>query len=227
MASVAFLLVPLFVLMRWSSTPAYDIPQGFPGLEETIGEWSLIEDQQLDENAVATIDPDAYMMRTYEAEGRASISVYVALYAGRAGYGKGAHDPNVCFRANGWEVVGSRRRTVVLDPNASLQIQLVDAEKEHSQQVVLYWFQPAKRWPARVAVEEFRRIVDAMVGNPEYAFIRLAARSGRDSTADKDLELFAKLIAPKVRGALDGLSRQQERKLAKAATLDSSSDFSL
>jgi hypothetical protein len=42
-------------------------------------------------------------------------------------------------------------------------------------------------------------VLDAVRGQPQYAFVRISARSEADPTAERDLEAFAIQIAPEIR----------------------------
>ena len=152
---------------------------------------------------LAIIEPDAYLMRRYEAPGRTPIWIYVGVYAGRAGYGKGAHDPEVCYPAQGWEIQHSRLLDVPVSDSGTLRTKLLDVHLETRSEAVLYWFQPAKRWPGRLALEELLRVFDAIAGRPQYAFVRLSGPSDISPTAATDLAEFAAEIAPAIRTAVE------------------------
>lgn len=199
------LLLPGLVLARWSA--AVD-PGRAPGaaiaLPTRVGAWSAAEERRLDPDAFALIEPDAYAYRRYRAPGRTPIWVYAALYGGRASYGKGAHDPQVCYPAQGWEILDQRSLELSVG-GSRMRTNEVRVHKGLHQEDVLYWFQPAGRWPAGGAVEQLMRVYDALAGRPQYAFVRLSGPRDPSGTASPrdDLRDFARRIAPAIREQLE------------------------
>ncbi len=202
--AIAF-LIPGLVLARWFGGGGMAAtPISLPALSEAVGPWELAADTRMPDDQLALLEPDSYFVRRYTAPGRAPIWAYVAMYGGRAAYGKGAHDPEVCYPAQGWEIVGSRSVEVPLPKHETLRVKVLDAHHGNAQQAVLYWFQPAERWPASPAAEQLMRIVDAVLGRPQYAFVRLSAPRDAGPDAARDLAEFAKRIAWPVRVAVSG-----------------------
>jgi EpsI family protein len=203
LATVVALLLPALVQARWALGGAAASPVAAPVFPQAIGPWVVAEEQHLSEEHRAMLTPDAHVWRRYAAPGRSAIWVYVAAYGGRSGYEGGAHDPEVCYPAQGWEIVNARDIEVPLE-RATLRAKLLEAHLGSYQQKVLYWFQPAARWPQGAAVEQLVRIVDAVANRPQYAFVRLSAPEGEAHDAVADLAEFAARIAWPVRNGLDG-----------------------
>jgi EpsI family protein len=202
--ALAFLL-PALVLARWLVGGGMTSGAiALPALPPQIGPWTLLAETQLDENDLSILQPDVHLMRRYEAPDRVPIWTYVGIYAGRAAYGKGAHDPAVCYPAQGWEIVGTKSAEVRLADGETLRVQQLDARNESSRQTVVYWFQPAERWPTSAALEELWRTFDAVAGRPQYAFVRLTAPDLLRRVAADDLAESAALIARPVRSAVEG-----------------------
>ena len=130
--------------------------------------------------------------------------MYLSIHASRTAYGKGAHDPEVCYPAQGWEIMGTRSVAVPLDDEETLTTKLLATQNGSRREEVLYWFQPARRWPATAMSEELLRVVDAVAGRPQYAFVRLSGPAGGDQMPE-DLSAFAAEIAPAVRAVVDSI----------------------
>ena len=194
------LLVPGALLARWLL--AADAPVEFlavPDLPQEIGPWRAVEQRLLEADVLAIIEPDSYLMQLYTAPGRTPIWIYLGVYAGRAGYAKGAHDPEVCYPAQGWEILRSESFDVPLAGSETLRTKRLEAHLGSEKEAVLYWFQPALRWPAPAAGEQLLRIVDAVSGSPQYAFVRLSGPSDGSGDAARDLAEFAAGIAAPIR----------------------------
>ena len=205
-ATLLSLLIPGLLLARWTLAIRTPIgPISTPALPSQAGAWTATREERLEPEALAIIEPDAHIMRLYEAPGRTPIWIYVGVYAGRAGYAAGAHDPEVCYPAFGWEVLASRFVEVPLDASDRMHATLLKVHNNNRTETVLYWFQPSGRWSAPGAVEQLTRIWDAAAGRPQYAFVRLSGPSEDGPIAERDLTAFARAIAPALRAAVDGI----------------------
>jgi EpsI family protein len=205
-AAIGFLL-PALALARWTGSPAASASDvGLPRLPDPIGSWALAGEGHLSDTEMALISPDAHLVHGYQAPGRPPILLYIGLYGGRAGYDAGAHDPEVCYPAQGWQIMGTRDVEVALADGEKLHAKLLDVHKGAEREAVLHWFQPAARWPASAAVEQLARIFDAVAGRPQYAFVRLSTRMQAVGPLEAERELadFASQIAWPVRDALGG-----------------------
>ncbi len=203
-AVVLALLVPALVLARWTlAAGAPGEPISPPSLPSRVGEWTATSEQTLDAEVLTLIEPAAYLVRLYEAPARAPIWLYMGVYAGRAGTGTGAHHPEVCYPAQGWEVLKSQALALPLGGAQELRAQQLSFHRGGAREAVLYWFQPAERWPLDAGAEELLRMLDAVAGRPQYAFVRLSARSDGSPAAADDLAEFAVGIAPAIRGVVE------------------------
>ena len=216
LAAVALgLLLPALVLGHWllvTSAPRPAVPK--LSLPDQVGPWQAGAEKYLDAEVLAMIEPDAHLMRRYDAPGRTPIWIYVGVYAGRAGYGKGAHDPEVCYPAQGWEILQTESFDVALGDDDTLLTKRLEAHQGPARESVLYWFQPANRWPAQAAAEELMRVFDAARGRPQYAFVRLSGPTDGSSTAIRDLTEFAAEIAASIRAAVEAVGSAGEERAA-------------
>ena len=73
----------------------------------------------------------------------------------------------------------------------------------NQEQAVLYWFQPARRWPRAGVLERILQVLDAASGQTQYAFVRLS--SARDGSGQSEAELmeFASALAPSIRAEVE------------------------
>jgi EpsI family protein len=207
-AAAAALLLPGWLLAAWVRAGTLErAPLPPVSLPRQLGAWTATEDGRLEPEVLDKIAPDAHMLRLYEAPGRAPVWVYLGLYASRGSYKKAAHDPEICYPAQGWEVLGTRIVAIdVASPDApALRARLLDAHRGLDREAVVYWFQPAGRWPSSGALEEVLRLADAVRATPQYGFVRLSAPSEDRPSAAQDLLDFAGLLAPSVREAVEVL----------------------
>lgn len=169
------LLLPGALLGVWASGdgPSMQIlPSAVPA---RIGPWSGVADERLDDVIVAELAPSSYVARIYEADHKPRIALYAGFYAGRVGRSKAPHDPEVCFPSAGWETLAARWIEIPTSVGDSFRARLLDTHQRSDRQLVLYWFQPAGRWPRGIFAEELLFLLDALAGRPQYGFVRLVA----------------------------------------------------
>jgi len=175
-------------------------------IPDRLGALALAEQQELPADVLAMISPDAHALRLY-ADGHGSgIWAYLAFYSGTGAVG--AHDPQVCYPAQGWDIAALRSREVVLADGKSLTGKLLAANLGGEQELVFYWFQPAGRWPRPALLELGLRGLDALAGRSHYAFVRLSTRlpardAAQQSAAEERLVDAARALAPAVRATID------------------------
>jgi len=176
-------------------------------LPRRVADLHVLHDITMEPDVIAMLDPVSYAFRVYapaqetEASSDATVGLYLAYYHGREG--NGAHDPNVCYPAQGWEVVAREPTRLVLENGEVMLATRLHARKGNDEEEVLYWFQPAHRWPSGDLAEVMLRFVDSVMGRPQYGFVRLSASSAPDAAKAEDLARMAREIAPVVRAELE------------------------
>jgi EpsI family protein len=201
------LLLPGQLLGVWlfGAGPAPRVPPS--AIPSQVGPWSGGADEALNPRVLEVLDLSSYVARSYSASGRPPIGLYVGFYAGRAGYATSPHDPEICYPAAGWETVATSSVEVPVPGGTSLRAHLFDVQLGNKRQLVLYWFQPAARWPRGAVAEELSILLDAVAGRPQYAFVRLVAsvpEVAMRSAVLGDLTAFASELAWPVRVAVSG-----------------------
>jgi hypothetical protein len=76
-------------------------------------------------------------------------------------------------------------------------------QRLNREQAVLYWFQPASRWPKAGALEQLFQVFDAASGRPQYAFVRLSNPRDGSGQSEADLMEFASALAPAIRAEVE------------------------
>jgi EpsI family protein len=159
-------------------------------------------DATLEERVLRVIAPSAYLMRSY-AGGDARAMTYVAFYTG---FGDtAAHDPQVCYPAQGFDVGEIRDVEVPLADGSSIWSKVFLARQGGHEEVVLHWFQHRGRWPARPRIEPWVRMLEAFRGHKAYAFVRVSVEvdEAGASTAREHAVRVASELAPWARAVLE------------------------
>jgi EpsI family protein len=176
-------------------------------LPERLAGHRLRGEQPLASDVVTMLSPESYSMRVYTDDDGSVVWVYVALYSGTET--SGAHDPTVCYPAQGWDAAAPEERELPLASDEKLTVKLLSASQAGREELVLYWFQPAGRWPAPASPEHLLRILDRFEGRSQYAFVRLSTDLGTQgdgsrAAAEARLARMAVEAAPWIRKAVDG-----------------------
>lgn len=201
-AVLASLMVPGSLLALWFLTPlSSQITVDDDVIPKQLGDYVVVAEDRLDADVLEMILPEAYVMRLYHGQAENDLVwAYVSLYQGKGPVG--AHDPSVCYPAQGWQILKSQGVDVEIENGDSIAARLLWTYKHGTEELVLYWFQPAGRWPVAGWKEDFLRVYDSLRRMPQYGFVRLSTRTANGDRGREILVDLARELAPSVRGAL-------------------------
>ena len=209
---IRLVLVILFLMLPISSASigrwvgASREPTSIDRVPAQLGGIPLVREAALSDRVLSVIEPEDYLMALYGATAE-QIWTYVAFYSG---YGvTGAHDPSVCYPSQGWVISDLNNYPLTLTSGETLNAKLFRAHQGPQVELVLYWFQPSRRWPRTEPVEPFLRVFDAITGAKQYAFVRLSlplldTSEATERRATDQLMAMARDLAPWTRGILSG-----------------------
>jgi len=165
-----------------------DAPRDLAGL-------TMAGDAVLAELVFNEVEPSAYLMRSY-SDGQRSAMAYVSFYTGYTS--SGAHDPQVCYPAQGFDIGAIRDVPIELGNGERLWSKIFSARQSGYEEVVLHWFQPRGRWPAQPQLEPWIRMFQALRGHKAYAFVRVSVEIGAGGVAkaEEDAIAIARELAP-------------------------------
>lgn len=195
------LALPQAVVASWLLASAEPKTFSLDAVPSELRGYSAVAEQPLDADVLALLGPDAYLQRLYAAADGDPVWLYVGLYG--EGGAKGAHDPNECYPAQGWEVTGQRDVIIEMPGGERLNARMLVAMRDGQSQLVLYWFQAAHRWPGVALSEQLLRIYDTLTGTPQYAFVRLSAHFTGEESPEEAMRDLAAQLAPHIRRAVD------------------------
>lgn len=206
----------LALALQWSASEASDVDLN--RIPHAIDGWVVAQEDELDTEAKEMLEPDGYVFRRYDDASGTSLWAFVSFYRRQAGQlGKGAHSPEVCYPAQGFEITGQAPITIPIDPEQRLRARMLRTERDGRVEHVIYWFQPASRWPRSESAEQMLRVLDAIQGTPQYAFVRISVTTGPDDPEPESLRGFATSLAPHVRAALNSQSQPPASRQASAS----------
>ena len=167
-----------------------------------IGGLRSAGDAPLEERVLAEVRPSAYLMRAY-ADARTRALAYVAFYTGFSS--SGAHDPHVCYPAQGFDIGAIRDLPLELADGQRVWSKIFHARQGGYEEIVLHWFQPRDRWPAHPRLEPWVRMLQAFRGRKAYAFVRVSVEIGAGGipAAEERAIAMARDLAPWSREVLE------------------------
>jgi EpsI family protein len=180
-----------------------DAPQELGGLIAT-------GDTTLEKRVFDVIVPSAYLMRSYAGAGAQALA-YVAFYTGFTS--SGAHDPEVCYPAQGFDIGAISDLPLELADGTRLWSKVFRARQGGYEELVVHWFQPRDRWPSHPRLEPWVRMLHAFRGRKAYAFVRVSVEIGNDGVAraEERAIAIARELAPWSRRVLSRAQSVREK----------------
>ncbi len=197
-ATLAVLPLAISLLRNWSAGNALHFDATAAPRE--LAHYRAVEDEPLEPDVLDMLRPDSYLMRLYRSDRAQDAWLYLAGYSTPGA--TGAHDPAVCYPAQGWDLDEMRTLSIPLENGESLSARLLIAHQAGQQELVLYWFQPMGRWSREAPWEQLLRAYDGFAGRPQYVFVRISTQA--TDQAEAALIELARHLAPWVRSAMLG-----------------------
>jgi EpsI family protein len=155
--------------------PSRDLRQ----LPLTLETWVGSEGPPFDPSVIDVLRPDSYVNRIYQS-GPAAAGLYVGYHRSQR-RGSAIHSPLNCLPGSGWQPVSSERVPLAAAGTANRVV----VQKGEDRQLVLYWYQSARR----VEGDEYRSKIYLVLD---------ALRSRRNDAA------LVRIMVPIPRGKVDG-----------------------
>lgn len=122
-----------------STGEAVPMARSLSTFPDNLGDWHGREVTLLDNELLHLLQVRDYMFRRYEDPQRRSVWLYVGYWDTQR---KGAqpHSPRNCLPGNGWEPLEATRVRIPGANGSGLMVNRFVVQKDHAQQVVLYWY---------------------------------------------------------------------------------------
>lgn len=102
-----------------------------------IGDW-VGEDQPVETFVLEELSPSDMLVRTYTGSSTMDRIWLVIAYFENARWG--AHDPEVCYRSQGWQIENLPSRAVSRLDGAPVQTNVFRVFRREEERLVLYWW---------------------------------------------------------------------------------------
>ena len=100
---------------------------------------------RLDEDIIATLQLDDYVLANYLDQSGHLVNFYVAYYATQTGAEKASHSPRVCIPGGGWKINDLHPVEIPLSGGATLPVNRAIITRNGERQLVYYWFRQRDR----------------------------------------------------------------------------------
>jgi EpsI family protein len=172
-----------------------------------VGSWLGQLEPRLDDQVVAILGVDDYIMRRYMNPAQPPVGLYVGYYSSQR-QGDSIHSPLNCLPGAGWEpleqsriripVRGAFGRTDTLTP---IEVNRVVIAKGLDRELVLYWYQSHQRVVASEYWGKIFTVLDSIRYNrTDAALVRLTTNmsDGDASAAERRVVAFTQEIFPRL-----------------------------
>jgi EpsI family protein len=174
--AAALLLSALAVLQFRSTGEAVPIRKSFDTFPARIATWQERQTSNLDLEVVNLLKVNDYVMRLYSNRDGRTLWLYIGYWSTQR---KGAqiHSPRNCLPGGGWEPIEASRLIVPLPGvHAPIEVNRYLIQKDHDQQVVLYWYQSQGKAVAGELDAKIEMVRSAITRNrTDGALVRVSA----------------------------------------------------
>jgi EpsI family protein len=175
-ARLATIVLLLQATVYYSMSRTEFIPDTPPwsGFSRTVGEWTTVNESQIDPEIVAKLQPDDYIVWDYASpqSPRLPVTVFIGYFKTQR-KGLAPHSPKACLPSAGWSPVSSDVRQLDV-PGESVPVNHYVVEKQHAQLLVVYWYQQDKRAFANEYLAQLYAVPELFLhGRTDVAIVRL------------------------------------------------------
>jgi len=138
-----------------------------------------------------------FFIREYTNDRGGSVTLYAAYFDAR--YGGTTHNPDVCYPAQGWDIIERSRSAVQVD-GAELEVTRMLIQKGLMKQLVMFYFQTGDQTIPELSGYRLRAIVQGILFNKiGAAIVRISAPVTETvERTDSEEAEFLKAIAPMI-----------------------------
>ncbi|MBB85061.1 MAG: EpsI family protein [Deltaproteobacteria bacterium] len=168
-------------------------PTRFDALPERLNGWQSVE-IEMDEGVSEMLAADHNVQRAYLHPQRYVVFFYLGYYGTRRG-GTPEHTPDVCYPAQGWEILSAMDRSVGGDEGFDVREFVL--EKDGERRLVHYWYRTSHATgitsTARLRLQHFWGRLTANRG--DGALVRLSTLIEADDVEDARSRLYGLDVA--------------------------------
>ena len=142
LAAVVVILLLGAALNHYFSQPDASLPRkNLAEFPESLGDWTLVNDQKMDKQSLEILKVDDYFMRNYRNSKGEVIGLYVGYFKSQR-EGKGIHSPRQCLPGAGWVPVDTAAFQMIVpsyNPE-TVSVNKFVMGKGLDRQLYLFWY---------------------------------------------------------------------------------------
>ena len=162
-------------------------------LPQQFGDWSMVEQTEMEHTSREVLDLDSYIKRAYRHKDGNVVFVYVGYWKKQSGDKQAAkHTPRLCLPSNGWLITPLPAETITNEqqPNAELTASVILGQYQMAQSMFYYWFFTGERtfhqdWKALIVIGLER----LLSGRSDGGIVEISASINREKYRDKAQEM--------------------------------------
>jgi EpsI family protein len=144
--AVGLLSLTFLGLQFFSQKPSTSLQVRLQEFPAQVGDWEGME-SRLNPSVVTLLGLDDWILRQYQHPSKGFVWFYIGFLKSLGALGH--HSPQVCYPAQGWELLQEGLQQVNVSGEHSIAINRLLVKKDLERQLILYWYQ----WGEKVIVE--------------------------------------------------------------------------
>jgi EpsI family protein len=166
-----------------------------------INGWRMVDEQKIDEESMAVLQVDDYIMRTYVNAAGDAMGLYVGYFKSQT-EGKQVHSPRQCLPGSGWSIIERSEISVPLrtDTPGRAEINSFLMGRGAERDLFLWWYQGRGRVYSNEYLNKAYLMWDRLRrGRTDGALVRVNSRvnPNADQTL-QELTAFINIMMPQL-----------------------------
>ena len=174
------------------------------GIPDRIANWYKVKDLTISEGAYKALEPDSLVMREYTNEKGEPLLLCIVYHRDDRW---GAHNPQVCYRSQGWQVTDTKTRTIKYLGNKDFELNEFIISKNNENKIVTYWWYSSgkKQMGSRRKHMIYMCLNGLIYGHMESGFIRVSTPVALNNpTASRErIDDFCRTLVPALESVIN------------------------
>ncbi len=196
--TIALLITATVTSYAFSRPEAIVTRRPLKEFPNVIGDWSVLNEQLIEDSAMAVLLVDDYIMRTYANKKGETIGLYIGYFKSQR-EGKQVHSPRQCLPGAGWHILSNSEYMLELKEHnpSKAPVNLYLMGKDDRRQLIIWCYQGRGRIYANEYLNKLYLIWDAMTKNrTDGALMRISMliKSNPDQTLATEVDFIDQIL---------------------------------
>ena len=166
-------------------------------IAEELGDWESVEEGVMEERTMANLQPDDYLIRSYQKPSGGPRAGLMIAYFRRTGTDKAPHSPRNCLPGSGWVPNRAGEISLAIAGQTAIPVNRYLVAKGDDKAVVLYWYQTATRAVANEYIAKIYLVLDAIrFRRSDTALVRVSIPviDNKEDEAERMASEFSRMV---------------------------------